>query len=365
MPPFDRTKLESSANGCGLEVSNLTYRVSTSTILRNISLSVRCNSGLSIVGPSGSGKTTLLRCLAGLESLTEGTVIFRTPDGRALTPKDVPLGFVFQDLGIFERSTVEQNVFLGEKQQLSGRHAASIFDTLGLSDKLQRDTRWLSGGERQRVAIARALVRRPAVLFLDEPFSNIDPTLSVELELLLAQLQHDNSFTLIYVTHNVDSAIRLNPWIAFLSSGQIEQVGTPSDLHNNPASREILAFFSKLPIAEIGASWQTTNEDSDLTNGSVAFARPSAIRIIANHPGPDDHVRFCKVRFVKRLHTIPEPHYVVHDFEADRLFVAVAGDGPDAIEGSEKLWAIVRYRDLFTFDGTPGKKPEPSSRSSP
>jgi multiple sugar transport system ATP-binding protein len=203
---------------------------------------------MALVGPSGCGKSTLLRMIAGLETITSGTVSI---DGRAVNevaPKDRNIAMVFQNYALFPHLTVAQNIAFGLK--VRKRPAAEIEQrvlatarTLELDSLLHRLPRALSGGQRQRVALARALVREPAVFLLDEPLSNLDARLRQSMRIELARLHRQLGATMIYVTHDQVEAMTLGQRIVVFDRGRIQQIDTPLGLYQRPANRFVAGFL--------------------------------------------------------------------------------------------------------------------------
>ncbi len=211
-----------------------------------------------MVGPSGSGKTTLLRVIAGLDELDEGEIRIgeRTVagDGRTGVPaaeRDVAM--VFQSFALFPHLTVADNIAFGMaargvRAQERRSAAVAAADRLGLAGLLERTPDRLSGGERQRVALARALVRRPAVLLLDEPLSNLDAQLRHETRAELRRLHDEEGLTMVHVTHDQAEALSLGDRVAILRDGRLEQAGTPEAIYDRPASAWAAAFLGTPPM---------------------------------------------------------------------------------------------------------------------
>ncbi|MGN6789834.1 MAG: ABC transporter ATP-binding protein [Rhodanobacteraceae bacterium] len=203
---------------------------------------------LVLVGPSGCGKTTLLRAIAGLESITSGTIAI---DGRTvndLAPRERDIAMVFQNYALYPHMTVAENLAFGLKLRGHARaeiekRVADAARMLGLEDLLQARPRRLSGGQRQRVALGRALVREPRVFLLDEPLSNLDAKLRVAMRVEIARLHHRLGATMIYVTHDQIEAMTLGQRIVVLSDGQIQQIDTPMRLYEQPANLFVAGFL--------------------------------------------------------------------------------------------------------------------------
>jgi multiple sugar transport system ATP-binding protein len=218
-----------------------------------------------LVGPSGSGKTTALRMLAGLEEVDAGAVLIGGRDVTDLPPKKRDIAMVFQNYALYPYLTVSQNIafplkMAGVKKAERERRAAEVARKLGLERLLERKPSQLSGGERQRVAMGRAIIRLPSVFLMDEPLSNLDAKLRVQMRADVAALQHDLGITTVYVTHDQSEAMTLGHRVAVLDHGKLQQVGTPRELYDRPDNRFVAGFIGspamnlcELPLGENGA----------------------------------------------------------------------------------------------------------------
>jgi multiple sugar transport system ATP-binding protein len=208
---------------------------------------------LVLVGPSGCGKSTSLRALAGLEAVTDGTIRIGDKDVTHLAPKDRDIAMVFQNYALYPHMTVEKNLAFGLRQRRTSREdvrgrVGEVSRMLGLEELLQRRPGQLSGGQRQRVAMGRALVREPDVFLLDEPLSNLDAKLRVQMRSELKRLQGRLGVTTIYVTHDQVEAITLGERIAVLSDGVLQQVGRPQDVYDHPDNVFVASFIGSPPM---------------------------------------------------------------------------------------------------------------------
>src|SRR5512146_3029628 len=201
----------------------------------------------SMLGPSGSGKTTTLRMIAGFELPTAGRVLLHGHDVTRLAPFERDVNTVFQDYALFPHMTVAENVAYGllvrkvERAERE-RRVADALRMVRLEGYERRRPSQLSGGQRQRVALARALVNRPRVLLLDEPLGALDLKLREEMQIELHQIQHEVGITSIYVTHDQEEALVMSDRIAVFNRGKIEQVGTPADVYEHPATTFVAGF---------------------------------------------------------------------------------------------------------------------------
>jgi len=221
-----------------------------------------------LVGPSGCGKTTTLRMVAGLESITGGQISIDGKVVNELPPMDRDIAMVFQNYALYPHMTVYDNMAFGlkmrklEKIEIAGR-VQEAADILGIQDLLKRKPRQLSGGQRQRVALGRAIVRHPQVFLFDEPLSNLDAKLRVQMRVELKKLHERLGTTAIYVTHDQVEAMTLGDRVVVMRDGRIQQVGDPMVLYNQPANRFVAGFIGSpamnfVPVriaAENGSLW--------------------------------------------------------------------------------------------------------------
>lgn len=231
-----------------LNISELQKHYDDYHALRGINLAINEGEFIVFVGPSGCGKSTLLRTIAGLESSTGGHIELDGRDITELSSSKRDLAMVFQSYALYPHMTVAENLSFAlrlakEDQSQIDEKVASVSASLQLDKLLQRKPRELSGGQRQRVAIGRAIVRQPKVFLFDEPLSNLDAALRVQMRLELARLHKKLGTTMIYVTHDQIEAMTLADRVVILNAGEIEQVGTPLELYRSPNSRFVAEFI--------------------------------------------------------------------------------------------------------------------------
>jgi sulfate/thiosulfate transport system ATP-binding protein len=277
--------------------------------LDGVSLTVGSGELVALLGPSGGGKTTLLRIIAGLDIPTSGKVFFGDEDASQKTVQERRVGFVFQSYALFKHLTVEENIAFGldvrdralrpPKEEIR-RRALELLDLVKLSGLAGRRPAQLSGGQRQRVALARALAVEPRVLLLDEPFGALDAKVRRELRSWLRELHAQTGHTTIFVTHDQDEALELADRVAVLNGGRIEQIGTPDEIYDHPATAFVNSF-----IGEASAL------NAHLRDGLV---------YVGNHPV-----------------TLPQARRQVSGAGEGQLFVrpqdiVIGGEGPDALQ---------------------------------
>jgi ABC-type sugar transport system ATPase subunit len=251
---------------------HVTKRFGDTTIVENFSLVVNDGELLVLVGGSGSGKSTILRMVAGLETVTSGTIRIGDRDITPLAPRDRDVAMVFQDYALYPHLSVRDNLSLGLRLRSIAaveitRRVEWASSMLGIGALLDRKPKQLSGGQRQRVAMGRAMVREPTAFLFDEPLSNLDAGLRAQMRIEIGGLQRRLRTTTIYVTHDQVEAMTLGDRIVVLSAGQIQQVGHPIDLYRTPANRFVAGFIGTPPMNFIdgslepdGAGWSFVAE---------------------------------------------------------------------------------------------------------
>ena len=243
----------------------------------DLTLDVADGEFLILVGPSGCGKSTALRMVAGLERISDGTIAIGDRVVNDVPPKDRDIAMVFQNYALYPHMTVEKNLGFGLRRRRTPRkdvrqRVDEVSRMLGLDDLLRRRPGQLSGGQRQRVAMGRALVREPEVFLLDEPLSNLDAKLRVQMRSELKRLHDRIGVTTIYVTHDQVEAITLGERIAVLSDGVLQQVGRPQEVYDHPANVFVAGFIGSPPMNLLAG----TALDGHVTVGEVELERAGA-----------------------------------------------------------------------------------------
>ena len=234
-------------SSAALSIESLSNHFGSTQILRDVSLDVDRGTVCALLGPSGSGKTTLLRLIAGLEQLSTGRIALSdqvlSAPGVHVPPERRRVGMVFQDWALFPHLTVAQNVAFGlARPERRGPRVGEVLDMVGLRGFDARLPGTLSGGQQQRVALARALAPRPALLLLDEPFSNLDVTLRVQVRSEVHRLLTEAGITAVFVTHDQEEAFVLGDTVAVMRQGKVLQVAAPSTLYAHPVSPWVASF---------------------------------------------------------------------------------------------------------------------------
>ncbi len=244
----------------GVTVKELSKSFGHHKVLDNVNLEVNNGELFVILGYSGSGKTTLLRCIAGLEKVDSGRIYIDGEDVTDLPPGKRSTSMLFQNYVLYPHKTVLENIMMPiEDEPDAKRRAVEIADELGIRELLNRYPSQLSGGQQQRVALARALVKRPRVILLDEPLSNIDAPQRIAARRFIKDLQQREKVTMIYVTHDQIEAMAEADRMAIMMNGKILQVGTPEELYNEPANKFVAAFIGDPPMAVVSGKMFKVN----------------------------------------------------------------------------------------------------------
>jgi putative spermidine/putrescine transport system ATP-binding protein len=276
---------------------------------------------LTLLGPSGSGKTTVLRMIAGFELPTSGTILLDGADVTRVAPFDRDVNTVFQDYALFPHMNVQQNVEYGLRVKGVGRterrrRALEALEGVRLAEYGRRKPAQLSGGQRQRVALARALVNRPKVLLLDEPLCALDLKLREEMQVELKGIQRQVGVTFVFVTHDQEEALTMSDRIAVFRAGRIEQVGSPAEVYERPATEFVAGFVGTSNVLGPAAAQHVLGSDG------LWSVRPEKIRLITGDGmvGPDE--RAADGMVVEVVYAGPTTRFVVDLEVGGRLVVA-------------------------------------------
>ncbi|ABY96926.1 TPA: ABC transporter ATP-binding protein [Pseudomonas putida] len=232
---------------------NKTYGSGLPDTLKDIQLSIRDGEFLILVGPSGCGKSTLMNCIAGLEQITGGAILIDEQDVSGMSPKDRDIAMVFQSYALYPTMSVRENIEFGLKirklpQAAIDEEVARVAKLLQIEHLLARKPAQLSGGQQQRVAMGRALARRPKIYLFDEPLSNLDAKLRVEMRTEMKLMHQRLKTTTVYVTHDQIEAMTLGDKVAVMKDGIIQQFGTPQQIYNDPANQFVASFIGSPPM---------------------------------------------------------------------------------------------------------------------
>ncbi|GAB2025249.1 ABC transporter ATP-binding protein [Lactovum odontotermitis] len=261
-------------------IKDAVKRYGKNTVIPDLSLSIKDGSLFTLLGPSGCGKTTLLRMIAGFNSIEGGDFYFNETRINDLDPSKRNIGMVFQNYAIFPHLTVEDNVKFGLKQRkLSKQEIQARTDEylklMQIEEYRDRKPENLSGGQQQRVALARAIAINPDVLLMDEPLSNLDAKLRLEMRQAIRDIQHQIGITTVYVTHDQEEAMAISDQIAVMNKGEIQQIGSPKELYHRPKNEFVATFIGR-----------TNMIDAELVtrDGQSKYVIAGGIEIVSNKP---------------------------------------------------------------------------------
>ena len=317
-----------------LSIRSLSKSFGDTLAVDDVSLDIRPNEFFALLGPSGCGKTTLLRSIAGFEQPDTGTITMPSVDGGpevdlcAMPPERRPINLMFQSYALFPHMSVEKNIAYGlqreglPKDEIRSR-VSEVLETVDLTGKANARPNQLSGGQRQRVALARAIVKRPRLLLLDEPLSALDRKVRAEMQLELKRLQHEVGITFVVVTHDQEEAMSMADRIAVMSQGRVEQLDTPVDLYQRPATTFVADF--------IGSSNAFRGERTTQGVSVPGLGDLPGIRVGEEQPGPAVLVvRPEDIQLVDAGPALLRGTVIETQFFGGRSTVAIDVDGHDA-----------------------------------
>jgi sulfate transport system ATP-binding protein len=265
-----------------ITIHQVSKRFGTFQALDNINLTIPEGKLVALLGPSGSGKSTLLRSVAGLETPDNGAIIINGQDTTHIDPRRRNIGFVFQHYALFKHLTVRQNIAFGleirkQKSPVVKKRVEELLELIQLQGLGDRYPAQLSGGQRQRVALARALAIQPNVLLLDEPFGALDAKVRKELRVWLRNLHEEVHVTSVFVTHDQEEAMEVADTIVVMNHGKIEQVGSPAEIYDHPATPFVMQFIGEVNILP-GLSGLGNGHHNG--HNSPVFIRPHDLEIM-------------------------------------------------------------------------------------
>ncbi|CAN5616558.1 sn-glycerol-3-phosphate import ATP-binding protein UgpC [soil metagenome] len=338
-----------------------TYHGASEPAVKGISLDIADGELIVLVGPSGCGKSTLLRMVAGLETITAGTLRIGERVVNTMEPADRDIAMVFQNYALYPHMSVYGNLAYGLRNRKFRRDEIErrvrlAADMLQIGDFLARKPRQLSGGQRQRVAMGRALVREPSAFLFDEPLSNLDAKLRVQMRVEIRRLQRRLKTTSLYVTHDQLEALTLADRLVVLSEGAIEQLGTPSEVYDRPQTLFVAAFIGSPAMNFIPTAYLRERANGQLPNTLAAAAdilgvRPDAL-LLAEPAEPS-------IALPATLELVEPAGDVTHLYLrlegiAEPITARVQGRPPLEEGAPMTLW--VRHADFHPFDEETGRR---------
>ncbi len=359
-----------------ITIRNLTKRYGSATALDNVSLEIDSGEFLVLLGPSGCGKTTLLRCIAGLEKPNEGEIligeelVFSHKQKIMTPPGKRNLGMVFQSYALWPHMTVRDNVKFGldvlkTPKPASEERLDQVLGDVGLGELDGRYPSELSGGQQQRVALARLLATQPPVFLMDEPLSNLDARLRMDMRVELKRFQSDTGATTVYVTHDQTEAMTMSTRVVVMKDGRIQQVSPPDSLYRHPANT-FVADFIGMPRINLIAMRSEEGRGTSFTNGdiradlgwapgvqdAVIGARPEDVSLLADPSTPGDA---CEVTAV-----LPNgPETIVQVTRGETTVIARVGHDAQFTVG-QKLKLTFKPESLNVYDATTGALVSPN-----
>jgi ABC-type Fe3+/spermidine/putrescine transport system ATPase subunit len=327
--------------------------------LNGVSLSVERGEFFTLLGPSGCGKTTLLRAIAGFNDLTSGEIALDGSNLRIVPPHQRDIGMVFQDYAVFPHLTVFDNVAFGLKPrkvpaaQIKTRVSQAL-EAVRLGAMADRLPAAMSGGQQQRIGLARAMVINPRLLLMDEPLSNLDAKLRIELREEIRDIQKQVDIATIYVTHDQEEALAISDRICVMNAGRIEQIGTPQEIYGNPQTRFVAEFVGTLNIFQPGTALDAMLGQLGLANAqSVTWAvRPEHLDLAG--PDNDGNGSATLPGTVSKYTYLGREAHVQVETPAGRLVVQLPNPGMAATREAGEAVSVLVPRNApmsFSADG--------------
>ena len=349
-----------------IKIENAQKRYGDNIIIENLSLDIKQGEFFTLLGPSGCGKTTLLRMIAGFNSIEKGDFYFNEKRINDLDPAKRNIGMVFQNYAIFPHLTVEQNVEFGLKNRKVSKEemkteTEKFLKLMQIDEYRDRMPERLSGGQQQRVALARALVIKPDVLLMDEPLSNLDAKLRVEMRTAIKEIQNSIGITTVYVTHDQEEAMAVSDRIAVMKDGEIQHLGQPKDIYQRPANLFVATFIGKTNVLNgnlngsilkvVGKYDVTLNniKDKNIKGNVVISIRPEEF-VIDENQIKDGIKAFIDSSVFLGLNT----HYFAHLESGEKIEIVQESKIDSIIPKGTEVYLKVKQDkiNVFTEDGS-------------
>jgi len=326
--------------------------------LANVNLNIEDGEFIVLVGPSGCGKSTLLRMVAGLETVSEGEITIGGRRVNELEPAERDIAMVFQNYALYPHMSVRKNLSYGLRNRHVPRdeieqRVAHVAQILGLEPYLDRKPRQLSGGQRQRVAMGRAIVREPVAFLFDEPLSNLDAKLRVQMRAEIRKLHQRMKTTSLYVTHDQLEAMTLADRLVVMNAGKVEQIGTPMELYTNPQTLFVATFIGSPAMNIIDPTQDEVGNVGQNTNTLIGL-RPQDLKIVAEtSPEPDNPYFTLNVDFVE---PIGSETYIYGKLESSGQEVTVIAAGYVHFASNMQVRVAAKQDKLYRFNKKTGER---------
>ena len=349
-----------------IKIENAQKKYGDNIIIDNLSLDIKQGEFFTLLGPSGCGKTTLLRMIAGFNSIENGNFYFNEKRINDLDPAKRNIGMVFQNYAIFPHLTVEQNVEFGLKNRKVSKEEIKVetdkfLKLMQIDEYRDRMPERLSGGQQQRVALARALVIKPDVLLMDEPLSNLDAKLRVEMRTAIKEIQNSIGITTVYVTHDQEEAMAVSDRIAVMKDGEIQHLGQPKDIYQRPANLFVATFIGKTnvlngtlnnSVLKIAGKYDVNLnniKDKNVKGNVVISIRPEEF-VIDENQAKDGIKAFIDSSVFLGLNT----HYFAHLESGEKIEIVQESKIDSIIPKGTEVYLKVKQDkiNIFTEDGS-------------
>ena len=337
-----------------IRLNDIVVKFGDFTALHGINVHVKEGEFFTFLGPSGCGKTTTLRTITGFIEPVEGAVVVKDRDITHVPIEDRNIGIVFQSYALFPTMTVYDNIAFGLKVKKVKRaeidqRVRDIARKVDLSDEqLQKAVSQLSGGQQQRVAIARALVTNPAIICMDEPLSNLDAKLRVQLRNELKKMQKDFGITTIYVTHDQEEALTLSDRIAVFNKGVIEQIGTPNEVYNHSATEFVCNFIGDINRLETPLVQHLNDRGAGLDTAKHNYIRLERLHV--NVEPRDGELALSGVVESREYYGLYIKYYIT--VEGQTLKVIEKNDGVNIYEPAQQVSVVINPAHVMAYDAS-------------
>ena len=337
-----------------IRLNDIVVKFDNFTALHGINVHVKEGEFFTFLGPSGCGKTTTLRTITGFIEPAEGSVVVKEQDITHVPIEDRNIGIVFQSYALFPTMTVYDNIAFGLKVKKAKRaeidqRVRDIARKVDLSDEqLQKAVSQLSGGQQQRVAIARALVTNPAIICMDEPLSNLDAKLRVQLRNELKKMQKDFGITTIYVTHDQEEALTLSDRIAVFNKGVIEQIGTPNEVYNHSATEFVCNFIGDINRLETPLVQHLNDRGAGLDAARHNYIRLERLHV--NVQPRDGELALDGVVESREYYGLYIKYYI--NVEGQTLKVIEKNDGVNIYEPDQKVSVVINPSHVMAYEAS-------------